>query len=167
MTIRIRPARREDRDTLGALKLRASLAWGDHVEELRALPEARQVPAEHLSSVIVAERAGRIVGFATVLPRGDGEAELEDLFVDPACWRCGVGTRLVAEAERRAKALGTRSLHVIAGERAQAFYERCGFRAVGTVMTDLAPACEMRKELVPAYSAGFGWAGGSSSSTTR
>ncbi|MGF6227444.1 GNAT superfamily N-acetyltransferase [Inquilinus ginsengisoli] len=147
MVIRIRPARPEDRDALGALKLRASLAWGDHVEELKALPEARQVPAEHLASVFVAELDGGIAGFATVLPRGDGEAELEDLFVDPHSWRCGIGARLVAEAERRAKALGTRSLHVIASERAHAFYERCGFRVVGTAMTAFAPAPEMRKTL--------------------
>lgn len=147
MVTRIRLARPEDRDALGALKLRASLAWGDHVEELRALPEAGQVPAEHLPSVFVAELDGGIAGFATVLPRSDGEAELEDLFVDPESWRRGVGARLVAEAERRAAALGARSLHVIAGERARAFYQRCGFRVVGTVMTDLAPALAMRKDL--------------------
>lgn len=147
MVIRIRPARPEDRDALGALKLHSSLAWGDHVEALRVLPEARQVPAEHLPSVFVVELDGEIAGFATVLPRGDGEAELEDLFVVPDSWRRGVGTRLVAEAERRAKALGARSLHVIAGERARAFYERCGFRVVGTAMTALAPAVAMRKDL--------------------
>jgi GNAT superfamily N-acetyltransferase len=147
MVIRIRPARPEDRDALGALKLRSSLAWGDHVEALRALPEAGQVPAEHLPSVFVAELDGEIAGFATVLPRGDGEAELEDLFVDPDCWRRGIGARLVAEAERRATALGTRALHVIASERARAFYERCGFRVVGTAMTAFAPAPEMRKTL--------------------
>jgi GNAT superfamily N-acetyltransferase len=147
MVIRIRPARPEDRDTLGALKLRSSLAWGDHVEALRALPEARQVPAEHLLSVFVAELDGKITGFATVLPRGDGEAELEDLFVDPDSWRRGIGARLVAEAERRAAAFGALALHVIAGERARAFYERCGFRVTGTAMTALAPALGMRKEL--------------------
>jgi GNAT superfamily N-acetyltransferase len=147
MVIRIRPARPEDRDTLGALKLRSSLAWGDHVEALRALPEARQVPAEHLPSVFVAELDGGIAGFATVLPRGDGEAELEDLFVDPDAWRRGIGTRLVAEAEQRAAALGARALHVIASERARAFYERCGFRVVGTAMTAFASAPEMRKTL--------------------
>ncbi|HEY9345622.1 MAG TPA: hypothetical protein VIQ53_09925, partial [Inquilinus sp.] len=67
--LRIRPARPQDRDALGALKLRASLAWGDHVDELQALPEARQVPAGHMPAAIVAELDGAIVGFATVLPR--------------------------------------------------------------------------------------------------
>lgn len=114
------------------------------------MPEARQVPAGHLPSAVVAELDGAIVGFATVLPRSAGEAELEDLFVDPAAWRRSVGTRLVAEAETRAAALGARSLHVIAHERARAFYERCGFRVVGTAMTALAPAPEMRKDLARA-----------------
>ncbi|MGK9165421.1 GNAT family N-acetyltransferase [Inquilinus limosus] len=145
--IRIRPARPEDRDALGALKLRASLAWGEHVEALSALPEARQVPAEHLPSVFVAELDGKIVGFATVLPRDDREAELEDLFVDPAAWRRGVGAGLMAEAERRATALGARSLHVVAHQRARPFYESCGFRIVGMVMTEFAPAPAMRKDL--------------------
>ncbi len=112
------------------------------------MPEARQVPAEHLPAVAVAELDGAIAGFATVLARDDGQAELEDLFVDPAAWRRGVGARLVAEAERRAAALGARTLHVVAHDRARAFYERCGFRMVGTVMTALAPAPEMRKDLM-------------------
>jgi GNAT superfamily N-acetyltransferase len=143
----IRAARPQDRDTLGALKLRSSLAWGDHVEQLQALPEARQVPAEHLSSVIVAELDGRVVGFATVLPRDDGGAELEDLFVDPAAWRRGVGARLLTEAETRAAALGAPALHVIAGGRARPFYEHCGFRIAGPVMTEFEPASAMRKDL--------------------
>jgi GNAT superfamily N-acetyltransferase len=147
--IRIRTARPEDRDALGALKLRASLAWGEHVAALRAMPEARQVPAEHLPAIVVAEIGGAIAGFATVLPRDGGGAELEDLFVDPIAWRRGVGARLLAEAERRAAALGARTLHVVASERARAFYERCGFEVVGTVMTELAPASELRKTLSP------------------
>lgn len=147
MTIRIRTAQPDDRDVLGALKLRASLAWGDHVEALRAMPEARQVPAEHLPAIIVAERDGAIAGFATVLPRDDGAAELEDLFVDPAAWGQGIGRRLVAEAEARAALMGADALHVVAGERARPFYERCGFRVTGPVMTDLEPASALRKDL--------------------
>ncbi|KGM31860.1 hypothetical protein P409_24805, partial [Inquilinus limosus MP06] len=70
----IRTALPEDRSILGALKLRASLAWGDHAEALRAMPEAREVPAEHLPAAIIAELDGAIAGFATVLPRDDGGA---------------------------------------------------------------------------------------------
>jgi GNAT superfamily N-acetyltransferase len=148
MAVVIRPARDEDKHILGALKLRSSLAWGDHIEELQALPEARQVPAVHLPHVIVAEFVGKVVGFATVLP-GNGaiHAELEDLFVAPEVWRRGIGGSLLAEAERRAAALGARSLHVVAGERARPFYEAAGYRFAGTITTDLAPAIELQKDL--------------------
>ncbi|CAI2932777.1 GNAT family N-acetyltransferase [Aminobacter niigataensis] len=148
MTVNIRPARAEERDTLGALKLRSSLAWGDHVEELQAMPEAREVPAAHVPHVVVAEIAGEIIGFVTVLPDDVATlAELEDLFIAPEAWRKGIGSMLLAEAERRAAALGARSLRVVAGARARPFYEASGFRFAGTVATYLAPAVQLRKDL--------------------
>ena len=144
----IRRARVEDRDALGALKLRSSLAWGDHVEELQAMPEASEVPAAHLSHVVVAELGGETIGFVTVLAgKNAARTELEDLFVAPEAWRKGIGSLLVAEAERRAKALGAQTLDVVAGQRARPFYEASGFRFAGTVQTDIAPAVRLRKDL--------------------
>ncbi|MCT7378507.1 GNAT family N-acetyltransferase [Chelativorans salis] len=144
----IRTASHEDWSKLGPLKLQSSLGWGDHIDELLALPEARYVPAAHVPFVIVAELAGEIVGFATVLSGENAlQAELEDLFVAPNVWRRGVGAQLLAEAERRAVALGAHALHVIASERARAFYEASGFRMIGMVATDFAPAPEMHKDL--------------------
>ncbi len=102
----------------------------------------------HLPHVIVAEFVGEVVGFATVLPgKGAIQAGLEDLFVAPELWRRGIGRSLLAEAERRAAALGARSLHVVAGERARPFYEAAGYRFAGTIATDLAPAVELQKDL--------------------
>ena len=143
MAIVTRPARDEDRDILGALKLRSSLAWGDHVEDLLAMREAREVPAAHLPHIIVAEAWGDVVGFATILHEGVAQAELEDLFVAPEAWRKGIGKLLLAEAERRAIASGARSVHVVAGERARPFYEASGYEVTGAVMTTLAPAMEL------------------------
>lgn len=145
--VRTRPAEPGDIDELGALKLRASLAWGDHVEELLALPEARIFPSAHLAFATVAETDGVIAGFATLLPPTPGEAEVEDLFVDPQAWRKGVGRTLMAALESRALALGARSLHVVANSRALPFYRSVGFEIVGTVATRFAPAPEMRKAL--------------------
>ena len=148
MAIFIRAAQAADKDTLGVLKLRASLAWGDHVEKLQALPEAREVPAAHLPHAIVAELEGKIVGFATVLSARDAfHAELEDLFVAPEAWRKGVGRMLLAEAENRAAVLGARTLHVVAGKRARPFYEASGYHFVATVTTDLEPGAELKKDL--------------------
>lgn len=148
MAVSIRDARAEDRDTLGALKLGSSLAWGDHVEELQALPEAREISVAHLPHVIVAELEGEIVGFATVLFDGGAvQAELEDLFVAPELWRMGIGKKLLTEAECRAAQLGARTLHVVAGERARPFYEASGYRFAGTITTDFEPAVELHKDL--------------------
>ncbi len=148
MAVLIREAHAEDRDTLGALKLRSSLAWGDHVEELQALPDAREVPVAHLPYAIVAELEGEIVGFTTVLfGIGAMQAVLEDLFVAPEVWRTGVGRKLLTEAEGRAIALGARTLRVVASERARPFYEASGYRFARTIATDFSPAVELHKDL--------------------
>ncbi len=143
--MRFRSAANQDVAALGALKLRASLALGEHLEQLEALPEARAFPPEHLAFAVVAEVEGTIVGFVTVLPETDGRAELEDLFVDPDLWRRGIGRRLIAEAEALALAAGARVLRVVANS--PAFYVACGFEAVGEVETLFAPAPVMEKRL--------------------
>jgi GNAT superfamily N-acetyltransferase len=143
----IRSATAHELDQLGALKLRASLAWGDLVAELQALPEARQVPSEHLPYVFVAEHHGTILGFATVLPSDGEHAELEDLFVDPPAWRRGVGAALTKAAEVRVIELGRRVLRVVANNRALPFYEALGFQTVGVVETLFEPAPQMMKVL--------------------
>ncbi|HEY8571715.1 GNAT family N-acetyltransferase [Phenylobacterium sp.] len=145
--VEIRPARPEERELLGGLKLRASLAYGDLTEELTALPEAREVPLDHMAHAFVAEADGQVLGFGTVLRTADGGAELEDVFVAPEAWRRGVGAQLIAEAARRAAALGAPVLGVVANERARAFYEACGFRQVGVVETLFEPAPRMEKPL--------------------
>lgn len=148
MAVFIREAHAGDRDALGALKLQSSLAWGDHAEELRALPQAREIPVAHLPHAIVAELDGEIVGFATVLAGRDAmQAELEDLFVAPQLWQTGIGRKLLAEAEHRAATRGARTLHVVAGERARPFYEASGYRFAGTTATDFEPAVELLKDL--------------------
>ncbi len=48
------------------------------MEELRAFSEVREVPTVHLPHIIVAECAGALAGFATVLPgKGAVQVELE------------------------------------------------------------------------------------------
>ena len=147
MAIRIRSAAPDERKALGELKLRASLAWGEHLDALNAMADARNVPAEHMPFVFVAEEAGRILGFATVLPRPGAAAELEDLFIEPQDWRRGVGRALVEEAARRALSLGAPALHLIANPRAEAFYAACGFKALGETTTELGHAMEMELRL--------------------
>jgi ribosomal protein S18 acetylase RimI-like enzyme len=73
--------------------------------------------------VWVAEVEGRVVGFASA----DG-AWLTSLYVDPVAQGAGVGTALLAEAERA----GASQLQVLAGNgHARAFYMARGWREAG------------------------------------
>jgi GNAT superfamily N-acetyltransferase len=82
-----------------------------------------------------------------VLPREDGDAELDGLFVEPTYWRHGIGRALVEQAERIARADGAANLWVTANTRALGFYDSCGFVTVGEVPTRFRPAPKMRKSL--------------------
>ena len=144
--VTIRQAKEDERDVLGALKLRSSLGWGDMIEELLALPGTATLEAE-LAASFVAEIGGRIIGFATVLPMDSHEAEVEDLFVEPNEWRRGVGRRLLEEAEQRALGIGARRLRVAANARAQRFYEACGFHVIGEVRDAFGRSPLMQKQL--------------------
>jgi len=140
----VRPARADEMKALGALQLRASLAYGDLREELLGLPEAGIVPDDQLPHAIVAEIDGRIAGFAVVLPREDGGAELDGLFVEPKLWRTGLGKCLVEASFELARDRGAPFMNVIANRRALGFYDACGFEIVGETMTLFEPAPVMR-----------------------
>jgi GNAT superfamily N-acetyltransferase len=144
----LRPAREEDREGLGDLKLRATLAWGDHTREvLLALGGADELAAHLLGASFVAEIGDRVVGFATIVTTDGAGAEVEELFIEPSQWRRGIGTQLMDEAERRALVAGARRLQVAANPRAQAFYEACGFQAVGEVPDSFGFSPLMQKQL--------------------
>lgn len=118
--------------------------------QLLARPELVQVPVEQLTAetCVVAEMYGVPVGFTIVLPRPDGEAELDGLFVHPDRQRLGLGRALVAAAADLARAMGSSTLHVIANEDALAFYSAVGFIQTGMAQTDLKPAPMMELLLI-------------------
>ncbi len=138
-----------ERSALEELQRRASLVWEEDREALLAHPDAIELPIEQITTgrTIVAENAGKLVGFAVVLRREDGDAELDGLFVEPAQWRHGIGRALVEQAERLATTDGAVSLWVTANTRALEFYGACGFVTVGEVATRFRPAPRMRKSI--------------------
>jgi len=141
----LRPARPGERQALEALQRRASLAWPDYRGALLGHPDAIDVPIGQIQDghVVVAERDKAIVGFAVVLPRAGGAAELDGLFVEPASWRTGIGRALIAEADRLAAGHGAAELQVIASPRAAGFYRACGFLEHGAASTRFGPAISM------------------------
>lgn len=144
----LRPGRPEDQTQLLAI-VWATVMVGSDTAELLAQPELVQVPVEHLTAAtcVVAEVDGAPAGFATVLPRSDGEAELDGLFVHPDRQRLGLGRALIADVAQLARVMGAKTLHVVANEDANAFYRAVGFVQTGMAPTALKPAPMMKLRL--------------------
>jgi GNAT superfamily N-acetyltransferase len=146
----LRKARPDERPALIELMRRASLIYEDTRDQLAARPELIDVPSESIAAgyVYVAVE-DTLVGFAVLLPREDGDVELDGLFTDPAHFRRGIATALLHVIEDAARAMGARRLHVIANRNALGFYTATGFETVGEVATPLGPvAARMEKGLV-------------------
>jgi GNAT superfamily N-acetyltransferase len=87
-----------------------------------------------------------VAGFATVLIIPES-AELDDLFVDPAFMRRGIGFALVRDAARLASEAGCSVLAVTANPHAAAFYGAAGFAGCQTVKTPLGGGTRLRLQL--------------------
>ena len=138
-----------ERSALEELQRRASLMWEEDRAALLANPDAIELPLEQITGgrTVLAESDGQLLGFSVVLPRDDGDAELDGLFVEPTYWRHGIGRALVEQAERIASADGAANLWVTANTSALGFYDSCGFVKVGEVATRFRPAPKMRKSI--------------------
>jgi GNAT superfamily N-acetyltransferase len=87
----------------------------------------------------VARNQGQFIGFANVLWDGLVHAFLEDVMVDQAMRRRGVGVGLVHAARDGARGAGCEFLHVGFEEDLRPFYvDACGFRPVLGGLMELA-----------------------------
>jgi GNAT superfamily N-acetyltransferase len=147
--VSIRLARRDERMTLESLQRRASLSNPGDRDVLLAHPDAIELPVEQITSgcVFVAEREGVVAGFAAVVPRSDGGAELDALFVEPHLWKHGIGRRLVEHVTEVARMRAATFVHVIGNPHAQGFYVSCGFCVTGTIETRFGLGLTMRRAL--------------------
>ena len=147
--VHVRLARPSERLALEALQARASLANPADREAILANPDAIDLPAEQLDDgqVYVAEVAGSILGFAALLPREDGNAELDALFVEPNIWRQGLGRKLIDHCTVAARLRGAAAIHVVGNPHAEGFYRACGFELVGTTATRFGVGLLMRRLL--------------------
>lgn len=117
---------------------------------------------------LLAERAGRVIGYAAYLPaaparvprrpgapaRARREAELTAVFVLPAAGGQGIGRALVAAVALRARRSGAAALVVLAARPAIGFYARLGFSPGLPARSPLPggvrlPARRMRLRLAP------------------
>jgi len=145
----IRKARPDEQSALESLQRRASLNNPGDREALLANPDAIALPMEQIleNCVFVAEHDSLVAGFAAVLPRPDGGAELDALFVEPHLWKRGIGRRLVDHVAEVARSRAATFLHVIGNPHAEGFYVSCGFRVTGTIDTRFGTGLTMRRAL--------------------
>jgi ribosomal protein S18 acetylase RimI-like enzyme len=149
--VTVRPATAADAPAMGRLHVRAwQAAYRGHMPDgyldgLRAEDRAagweRALGVERPRGVVlVAERDGEVVGFATVGPAEDpeGAGELYAINVDPAHWGTGAGRALLEAAQAELARLGFDEtvLWVLpANARARRFYELAGWASDGTERT--------------------------------
>ena len=145
----VRIAARNEKKLLEDLQRRASLVWEEYRQALLAHPDAIELPPEYIEAAhtYVAERGGQILGFSVVIPRLDGDADLDGLFVEPDVWKQGTGTRLVEEAARLSASRAAEWLYVVGNPNARGFYETCAFEYLGEEQTRFGPGLNMRKRL--------------------
>lgn len=142
---RIRPALPAEIGVLEDLQRRSAMIWDEYRDDLRRHPDAVEVPTEAVfeQRVRIAIGGGRILGFCTVAPLGEGRSDLDALFVEPELMGQGVGRRLLDDALTIAREQGARRLEVTANPRAVGFYEKAGFASDGAVQTRFGPALRM------------------------
>jgi GNAT superfamily N-acetyltransferase len=145
----IRPANPSERGALEALQMRASLGNAGDRDALLAHPDAIDIPLEQIAAgrVFVLERSEVIAGFSAIMPREDGDTELDALFVDPDIQRQGIGRLLVEHCAKVARLAGSTTLHVVGNPHAQKFYLACGFKLVGSFETRFGPGLLLRKKI--------------------
>ena len=136
----VRPAVAADAAALTALARAAKASWGYPPAWLAAWAEELAVSEAFAASgdVLVAERAGRPLGFAgAVRGTGAGEWVLEHLWVDPECQRRGVGARLLEHLRGHVRRRGGTRLTVVSDPQAEGFYLRQSAVRRGTVRTSV------------------------------
>ena len=145
----IRPAAVSEQKALEALQRRASLSNPGDREALLANAYAIELPLEQIEAgnVFVAEVGGLVSGFAAILSREDGSAELDALFVEPEAQRQGLGRELVECCCSAARSSGAAALHVVGNPHAEGFYTTCGFKMLGTKQMQVGVGLLMKREL--------------------
>jgi ribosomal protein S18 acetylase RimI-like enzyme len=134
----IRPATAEDAEAVARVHLETwRVTYTDvfpreALEDFSAERVARRAEMHRRAPPIVAEVDGAIVGFVSVGPATDDDAdgELYAIYVLPAHWGTGTGRALLEAGEARLRELGHRDVVLWVLEdnpRARRFYEAAGW----------------------------------------
>ena len=146
----IRPARPEDAGAIGEI---ARKAYYVYVERIGRPPAPMVADFErHIAQdwVIVAERDGELLGYA-VLIADEKRALLDNIAVDPATQRSGVGRSLIERVEQAVAARGHSSIelytNVVMTENVR-WYEKLDFVETKRIVEHGFHRIYMKKDLV-------------------
>jgi GNAT superfamily N-acetyltransferase len=132
--IAFRAARGDEAALVSEMAFRSKAHWGYSDEFMEAVRDELTYSPQLCSSgsMIVAERAGRVLGFYRLI-EGVPETRLESLFVDPAAIGTGAGKALLEHALGAAAALGAEWVTLEADPNAESFYAKFGAVRTGEV----------------------------------
>jgi GNAT superfamily N-acetyltransferase len=130
--VTIRRSSPEEAETLTTIALEAKRYWGYPEHWIKHWEADLTITPDFIrdNQVYVAEADGEIRGFYALCVNGD-KAELEHMWVTPACIGTGVGKELFLDAMERAAALDVRDVELSADPNAAGFYERMGAKQIG------------------------------------
>ncbi|MHA6797170.1 GNAT family N-acetyltransferase [Pseudonocardia bannensis] len=125
--MQIRPARPDEAEVLAGIAVRAKAHWGYPAAFIARFARSLGLTPEVVTAndVWVAERASVVVGFYSLLHRGELTV-LDDLWLEPEEIGRGLGRWLFEHARDRAAAAGAEVLEWEAEPYAVGFYERMG-----------------------------------------
>ena len=132
----IRRALPEEASTLTTIALEAKRYWGYPEHWIKHWESDLTISSDFVRDqhVYVAEVEGEIRGFyALCITEPARKAELEHLWVTPACIGTGIGKELFLDAMEKAAALEVRDVEISADPNAAGFYKRMGARQIGEV----------------------------------
>lgn len=126
---------------LSALALRSKAHWGYDADFLAACQDDLTLSADDVatSTVYIFDGADAPAGFYRLLLQGDGLAELDALFVEPAAMGRGVGRRLWRHAVATATRLGCMEMVWQSDPQAEGFYLAMGARRTGASASTVMP----------------------------
>ncbi|HEY6216120.1 MAG TPA: GNAT family N-acetyltransferase [Pyrinomonadaceae bacterium] len=128
----IRPAAETEASVLTKVALDAKRYWGYPEHWIKHWESDLTISSDFIldNHVYVAEEDGQIQGFYALIVSGD-RAELDHMWVAPACIGTGVGKALFLDAMERAAALKVLAVEISADPNAAGFYRRMGATDVG------------------------------------
>jgi len=123
--IELRKLASSDAEQVSELAIRSKAVWGYSDEQMAVFRKELTITGEEIAGMIAfgARAADGLVGYYTVLLAGDGLAELQHIFVDPAHLKYCVGSKLLRHAINECQARGVRCLTVQSDPNAAGFYE--------------------------------------------